>query len=60
MITAPRRPSRPAAAPTGGELAGRGPGRPEGWNSIYFWPIYTGQTIPMDSWQNRMWLDTWV
>ncbi|MFE4634733.1 hypothetical protein ACFRJ1_15345 [Streptomyces sp. NPDC056773] len=31
-----------------------------GWNFIYFWPIYTGQTIPMDSWQNRMWLDTWV
>ncbi|WP_443334664.1 dolichyl-phosphate-mannose--protein mannosyltransferase [Streptomyces sp. ZAF1911] len=30
------------------------------WNFIYFWPIYTGQTIPMDSWQNRMWLDTWV
>ncbi|MCX4778888.1 phospholipid carrier-dependent glycosyltransferase [Streptomyces sp. NBC_01264] len=30
------------------------------WNFIYFWPIYTGQSIPMDSWQNRMWLDTWV
>lgn len=30
------------------------------WNFIYFWPIYTGQSIPMDSWRNRMWLDTWV
>ncbi|GAA4916037.1 hypothetical protein GCM10023237_40430 [Streptomyces coeruleoprunus] len=30
------------------------------WNFIYFWPLYTGQTIPMDSWRARMWLDTWV
>ncbi|GAA3372404.1 phospholipid carrier-dependent glycosyltransferase [Streptomyces sannanensis] len=30
------------------------------WNFIYFWPIYTGQTIPMDAWRNRMWLDTWI
>ena len=30
------------------------------WNFIYFYPIYTGQTIPMDDWRNRMWLDTWV
>jgi dolichyl-phosphate-mannose--protein O-mannosyl transferase len=30
------------------------------WNFIYFWPIYTGETIPMTSWRNRMWLDTWV
>lgn len=30
------------------------------WNFIYFWPLYTGQPIPMDSWRNRMWLDTWV
>ncbi|MFD6417384.1 dolichyl-phosphate-mannose--protein mannosyltransferase [Streptomyces sp. NPDC060194] len=30
------------------------------WNFIYFWPIYTGTSIPYDSWQNRMWLDTWV
>ncbi|WP_435884532.1 dolichyl-phosphate-mannose--protein mannosyltransferase [Streptomyces toxytricini] len=30
------------------------------WNFIYFWPIYTGQAIPMDSWRSRMWLDTWV
>ncbi|MFD7611063.1 dolichyl-phosphate-mannose--protein mannosyltransferase [Streptomyces sp. NPDC059828] len=30
------------------------------WNFIYFWPIYTGQAIPMDDWRNRMWLDTWV
>ncbi|MER5226640.1 dolichyl-phosphate-mannose--protein mannosyltransferase [Streptomyces flaveus] len=30
------------------------------WNFIYFWPIYTGQAIPIDSWRSRMWLDTWV
>ncbi|MFJ7155954.1 dolichyl-phosphate-mannose--protein mannosyltransferase [Streptomyces sp. NPDC101118] len=30
------------------------------WNFIYFWPIYTGQTLPMDAWRNRMWFDTWV
>lgn len=30
------------------------------WNFIYFWPLYTGQAIPMDEWRNRMWLDTWV
>lgn len=30
------------------------------WNFIYFWPILTGQTIPIDQWQDRMWLDTWV
>jgi dolichyl-phosphate-mannose--protein O-mannosyl transferase len=30
------------------------------WNFIYFWPLYTGTTIPIDDWQSRMWLDTWV
>ncbi|MFK0111682.1 dolichyl-phosphate-mannose--protein mannosyltransferase [Streptomyces sp. NPDC091217] len=30
------------------------------WNFIYFWPLYTGTTIPIDSWRSRMWLDTWV
>ncbi|MCW5253800.1 dolichyl-phosphate-mannose--protein mannosyltransferase [Streptomyces sp. SHP 1-2] len=30
------------------------------WNFIYFWPLYTGTTIPMDDWRARMWLDTWV
>ncbi|MFJ2742680.1 dolichyl-phosphate-mannose--protein mannosyltransferase [Streptomyces sp. NPDC087440] len=30
------------------------------WNFIYFWPIYTGQTIPIDEWRHRMWLDTWI
>jgi dolichyl-phosphate-mannose--protein O-mannosyl transferase len=30
------------------------------WNFIYFFPLYTGQTIPMDAWRNRMWLDTWI
>ncbi|MGW3498656.1 dolichyl-phosphate-mannose--protein mannosyltransferase [Streptomyces sp. NPDC001020] len=30
------------------------------WNFIYFFPIYTGQTIPYADWQARMWLDTWI
>ncbi|MFI1965637.1 dolichyl-phosphate-mannose--protein mannosyltransferase [Streptomyces pathocidini] len=30
------------------------------WNFIYFFPIYTGQPLPMEAWRNRMWLDTWV
>ncbi|WP_405582504.1 dolichyl-phosphate-mannose--protein mannosyltransferase [Streptomyces sp. NBC_01190] len=30
------------------------------WNFIYFFPIYTGQTIPYTSWQARMWLDSWI
>ncbi|MEV7088417.1 phospholipid carrier-dependent glycosyltransferase [Streptomyces sp. NPDC093085] len=30
------------------------------WNFIYFWPLYTGAPIPLDSWRSRMWLDTWV
>ncbi|MFG2943722.1 dolichyl-phosphate-mannose--protein mannosyltransferase [Streptomyces adustus] len=30
------------------------------WNFIYFWPLYTGQAVPIDDWRSRMWLDTWV
>ncbi|GAA3810059.1 phospholipid carrier-dependent glycosyltransferase [Streptomyces phyllanthi] len=30
------------------------------WNFIYFFPLYTGQPIPIDDWRSRMWLDTWV
>jgi dolichyl-phosphate-mannose-protein mannosyltransferase len=30
------------------------------WNFIYFWPLYTGTSIPIDDWRSRMWLDTWV
>jgi dolichyl-phosphate-mannose--protein O-mannosyl transferase len=30
------------------------------WNFVYFYPIYTGQPLPMDSWRARMWLDSWV
>ena len=63
---------RHAAGPTGASGSERcrpdiGRGRGAGalvlliiWNFIYFWPIYTGQTIPMDAWRARMWLDTWI
>ncbi|MFH8365985.1 dolichyl-phosphate-mannose--protein mannosyltransferase [Streptomyces sp. NPDC018031] len=30
------------------------------WNFIYFFPIYTGQAIPVDDWRGRIWLDTWI
>ncbi len=30
------------------------------WNFIYFYPLYTGASIPDDLWRDRMWLDTWV
>ncbi|MFD5540000.1 dolichyl-phosphate-mannose--protein mannosyltransferase [Streptomyces sp. NPDC127079] len=30
------------------------------WNFVYFFPIYTGRTIPYTGWQSRMWLDTWI
>ena len=30
------------------------------WNFIYFFPIYTGATIPYPDWRSRMWLDTWI
>ncbi|MFD5098410.1 dolichyl-phosphate-mannose--protein mannosyltransferase [Streptomyces albidochromogenes] len=30
------------------------------WNFVYFWPIYTGQTLPIDDWRDRIWFDTWV
>jgi dolichyl-phosphate-mannose--protein O-mannosyl transferase len=30
------------------------------WNFIYFYPLYTGMTIPMDAWRARMWFDTWI
>ncbi|MFD4998971.1 dolichyl-phosphate-mannose--protein mannosyltransferase [Streptomyces buecherae] len=30
------------------------------WNFIYFFPIYTGQAIPLEAWRDRMWLDTWI
>jgi dolichyl-phosphate-mannose--protein O-mannosyl transferase len=30
------------------------------WNFIYFYPLYTGMTIPLDAWRARMWIDTWI
>ncbi|MET9144634.1 phospholipid carrier-dependent glycosyltransferase [Streptomyces sp. NPDC004042] len=30
------------------------------WNFIWFFPLYTGQTIPYTAWQSRMWLATWI
>ncbi|MDI2128778.1 phospholipid carrier-dependent glycosyltransferase [Yinghuangia seranimata] len=30
------------------------------WNFLYFYPIYTGTTIPLEDWQDRMWWTTWI
>ncbi|MEV4557035.1 glycosyltransferase family 39 protein [Kitasatospora sp. NPDC049285] len=30
------------------------------WNFLYFYPIYTGQTIPMQDWRARMWFTSWI
>ncbi|WP_327721415.1 phospholipid carrier-dependent glycosyltransferase [Streptomyces sp. NBC_00490] len=30
------------------------------WNFAYFFPAYTGQTIPYADWRARMWLDSWI
>lgn len=30
------------------------------WNFLFFYPLYTGQTIPMDDWRKRMWFNTWI
>lgn len=28
--------------------------------SIYFWPIWTAETVPYDQWRQRMWFDAWI
>ncbi|GAA5008387.1 phospholipid carrier-dependent glycosyltransferase [Kitasatospora paranensis] len=30
------------------------------WNFLYFYPLFTGQTIPMEDWRARMWFTTWI
>ncbi|MDH6136344.1 dolichyl-phosphate-mannose-protein mannosyltransferase [Kitasatospora sp. MAA4] len=30
------------------------------WNFLYFFPLYTGQTIPWQDWNNRMWFTSWI
>ncbi|PBC78142.1 dolichyl-phosphate-mannose-protein mannosyltransferase [Streptomyces sp. TLI_235] len=30
------------------------------WNFLYFHPLYTGETIPMDDWRARMWFTSWI
>ncbi len=26
----------------------------------YFWPVWTGETVPYELWRSRMWLGSWV
>ncbi|WP_425470047.1 dolichyl-phosphate-mannose--protein mannosyltransferase [Streptomyces tateyamensis] len=30
------------------------------WNFLYFYPLYTGQVIPMQDWRSRMWFVSWI
>nr|WP_232247472.1 phospholipid carrier-dependent glycosyltransferase [Kitasatospora azatica] len=30
------------------------------WNFLYFYPLYTGQVIPMTDWRARMWFVSWI
>lgn len=30
------------------------------WNFLYFYPLYTGQVIPLDDWRARMWFTSWI
>nr|WP_078911226.1 phospholipid carrier-dependent glycosyltransferase [Streptomyces sp. NRRL WC-3742] len=30
------------------------------WNFLYFYPLFTGQTIPLEDWRARMWFNSWV
>lgn len=28
--------------------------------SVYYWPIWTAQTVPYAEWRERMWFDAWI
>ncbi|MGC0418228.1 dolichyl-phosphate-mannose--protein O-mannosyl transferase, partial [Embleya sp. AB8] len=30
------------------------------WNFLYFYPIFTGETITRSGWLDRMWFSTWI
>ncbi|MFE4516860.1 dolichyl-phosphate-mannose--protein mannosyltransferase [Kitasatospora sp. NPDC056783] len=30
------------------------------WNFLFFFPLFTGQTIPLEDWRRRMWFTTWI
>ncbi|GHF84808.1 phospholipid carrier-dependent glycosyltransferase [Kitasatospora xanthocidica] len=30
------------------------------WNFLFFYPLFTGQTIPLDDWRRRMWFNSWI
>ncbi|MEV7778902.1 phospholipid carrier-dependent glycosyltransferase [Kitasatospora sp. NPDC088351] len=30
------------------------------WNFLFFYPLYTGQAIPMEDWRRRMWFTSWI
>jgi dolichyl-phosphate-mannose--protein O-mannosyl transferase len=30
------------------------------WNFLFFFPLFTGQTIPLEDWRRRMWFNSWI
>lgn len=30
------------------------------WNFLFFFPLFTGQTIPLEDWRRRIWFNTWI
>ncbi|TXJ73920.1 hypothetical protein E2C11_28070 [Streptomyces lavendulae] len=59
-ITAHRRPTTADGPCRTTVIAGQSFAGRTAPNYIYFWPLFTGTAIPIDSWRARMWLDTWV
>ena len=57
-----------------GQILGTGPARERHWRIVavagyllmvvlaawWFYPVWTGQVIPYEAWQTRMWWPTWV
>jgi hypothetical protein len=60
LWTAQRRPKRYGPALPRRDDPGQSRLAPENRDFIYFFPLYTGMTIPYSSWRARMWLDTWI
>ncbi len=30
------------------------------WNFLFFFPLFTGRTIPLEDWRRRMWFNSWI
>ncbi|MDQ0984992.1 hypothetical protein QFZ71_002275 [Streptomyces sp. V2I9] len=60
LLRVQRRPTADGGQLSGTVLAAQRGATPTSQSVVYFWPLYTGTSIPEDLWRDRMWLDTWV